>query len=352
MNEAEKGEGSFRRAPLLIAATGLVVLIAAGGLLLLRHPAPPRANAPAFPPAASPPGSPPAASAASSPSSASSAAPGFDVIRIGPDRMAVIAGRAPPGSEVRIRDNGQVLATTKTDASGTFVILPASPLAAGPHDFSLEATAPDGTVIRGERDALLVVNPKAEGAASSPVALAPNEAASGALPALLGSSSAPGERRVMVEVIDYDEAGQVRLSGTAPAGAVLIVSVDGEKLAETESDAAGHWAAALGKPIPPGPHRLEVFASSREGTVIAQLELPFLREAAAGHLTPGAIVVKQGDSLWRIARNLYGQGTRYTIIYAQNRDRIRNPDIIYPGQTLSLPPPAAGTTPAPSRSSR
>ncbi|MBQ1434408.1 MAG: LysM peptidoglycan-binding domain-containing protein, partial [Clostridia bacterium] len=32
-----------------------------------------------------------------------------------------------------------------------------------------------------------------------------------------------------------------------------------------------------------------------------------------------------------------GDGTRYKEIYELNRDRIKNPSLIYPGQTLSLP---------------
>ncbi len=47
--------------------------------------------------------------------------------------------------------------------------------------------------------------------------------------------------------------------------------------------------------------------------------------------------VKRGDSLWSIAKKQLGDGTRYKEIYELNRDRIKNPSLIYPGQTLSLP---------------
>ncbi len=48
-------------------------------------------------------------------------------------------------------------------------------------------------------------------------------------------------------------------------------------------------------------------------------------------------VVSAGDSLWRISRITYGDGSRYAIVYRANRERIRNPNLIYPGQTLVLP---------------
>lgn len=48
-------------------------------------------------------------------------------------------------------------------------------------------------------------------------------------------------------------------------------------------------------------------------------------------------VVSRGDSLWRISRITYGDGTRYAIVYQANRDRIRDPNLIRPGQVLVLP---------------
>jgi nucleoid-associated protein YgaU len=47
--------------------------------------------------------------------------------------------------------------------------------------------------------------------------------------------------------------------------------------------------------------------------------------------------VKSGDSLWRIAQNLLGNGSRYTEIYNLNKDKIKNPRTIYPGQVLTIP---------------
>ena len=47
--------------------------------------------------------------------------------------------------------------------------------------------------------------------------------------------------------------------------------------------------------------------------------------------------VQPGNSLWRIARQSYGAGGHYAIIYSANRDRIGNPDLIYPGQIFTLP---------------
>jgi nucleoid-associated protein YgaU len=45
----------------------------------------------------------------------------------------------------------------------------------------------------------------------------------------------------------------------------------------------------------------------------------------------------RGDSLWNIARAHYGTGFQHTLIYGANKDQIRDPDLIYPGQVFSLP---------------
>jgi hypothetical protein len=47
--------------------------------------------------------------------------------------------------------------------------------------------------------------------------------------------------------------------------------------------------------------------------------------------------VSRGDSLWRLSRLTYGAGTRYAVIYKANREQIRNPNLIHPGQIFVLP---------------
>ena len=48
--------------------------------------------------------------------------------------------------------------------------------------------------------------------------------------------------------------------------------------------------------------------------------------------------VKKGDCLWNIAKEVYGNGSMYTKIYEANKDKITNPNLIYPDQILTIPP--------------
>ncbi len=59
--------------------------------------------------------------------------------------------------------------------------------------------------------------------------------------------------------------------------------------------------------------------------------------SAAGAPKIATTVVSRGDSLWRISRVTYGEGMRYAVVYKANRDQIRNPNRIYPGQIFVLP---------------
>ncbi len=48
--------------------------------------------------------------------------------------------------------------------------------------------------------------------------------------------------------------------------------------------------------------------------------------------------VKPGDNLWKIAEELYGEGVKYPIAYDANREKIKDPNLIYPNQVIIIPP--------------
>ena len=47
--------------------------------------------------------------------------------------------------------------------------------------------------------------------------------------------------------------------------------------------------------------------------------------------------IKSGDSLSKIAKFYYGDAMKYPILFEANREIIKNPDLIYPGQVLRVP---------------
>ena len=92
-----------------------------------------------------------------------------------------------------------------------------------------------------------------------------------------------------------------------------------------------------------GVYRLRIDEVAADGSVTSRVETPFKREApevVAGTATTapaGSVTVQPGSTLWAIARDRYGEGLLYVRVFEANRDLIRDPDLIYPGQVFALP---------------
>lgn len=76
--------------------------------------------------------------------------------------------------------------------------------------------------------------------------------------------------------------------------------------------------------------------------VAAISTIPPARQVGSGVITAvktstDTYTVVNGDCLWNIAMMFYGRGGQYTRIYNANKDKIKNPDLIYPGQVLIIP---------------
>lgn len=95
--------------------------------------------------------------------------------------------------------------------------------------------------------------------------------------------------------------------------------------AETAAAAAPPPAAAVQTPSVPG---------AEEKPVAAAAPVPPVAPAVP---PPVTITVQPGHTLWAIARGELGDGILYVQLWEANRDRIRDPDLIYPGQVFAIP---------------
>jgi nucleoid-associated protein YgaU len=279
--------------------------------------------------------------------------PSFDVVRIQSGR-AVIAGRAEPGAKVMVSDRDRVLGETTADARGEWVLVPTDPLKPGDHELGLSAKIGNGEVRQSDRLVVVVVpepNKDVAGqpaAASGALALAvPREgsAPSKVLQAPktmrpeMPAAAAGGESPLSLDIVDYNEAGQIVLSGRAVPKSGVEAYLDAQHLGSAGADDAGHWKLEPSGPVAPGLYTLRLDEVNPSGKVIGRIAMPFSRAKPGETLTAkDSVVVQPGNSLWRIARRSYGEGVRYTVIYEANKERIRDPDLIYPGQVFALPP--------------
>ena len=77
-----------------------------------------------------------------------------------------------------------------------------------------------------------------------------------------------------------------------------------------------------------------VATSSAKATVAKAAAAPKITKNPKAQKT---YTVKSGDTLWGIAKRFYGSGAKYTTIYNANKGKIKNPNLIYPGQVLKIP---------------
>ncbi len=262
------------------------------------------------------------------------ALPSFDIVRVDRSGYAVIAGRAKPGSSVTIFANGDELETIEASGDGSWTIATDTPLDAGPVELSLSMTTPDGTTITSEETILIYVP---ERAGDAPLVLRTTPGGATEVlqdPRDVGEGLGP----LTLDVIDYDDSGAVIFSGRAEPNRMVQLFINRQMLGQTPSSESGRWMLAPDAQIPPGVYQLLVIQLDENGQPAYAIELPFERASPDQiQLRDGKVIVQPGNSLWRIARRAYGRGAQYTIIYEANADRIRDPDLIYPGQIFEVP---------------
>ncbi len=345
--------------------------------------------------------------------------PSFDIVRIAKDRTAVVAGRAPAGSTVKLSLGGELLAEVPVSKGGEWVAIIDQPLPKGQTELDLNAVMPDGRSVSSKSMVAIIVPEdkppvptaetgtqvadanmpsanssreaeqatlRAEETARKVMEIAnqveraakvaekdPAEAAKmmakagsesraeaakpqpqGAVAVLLPKTGeAPGKllqkpepkgtssKQLSVDTVEYDDKGNVVVTGTAPKGAKVQTYVDNKPVGVAKAGDDKTWQLKPEKEVKPGSHTLRVDQVDPAGRVVRRIELPFVRVARTEVLATTTaryrVIVQPGNSLWRIARRVYGEGNRYMVIYQANDGQIRNPDMIFPGQVFELP---------------
>lgn len=329
---------------------------------------------------------------AAEPVAAAPEPPRFDLVRVEQDGSALVAGSAAPGATVSLRVTGAELASVPADGQGDFVAMFNLAPSAAPRVLSMRMALPDGTVVPA--DETVVIGPTVapvqiaqtpdDAGAEAALADAPGDAA----PAALATAEAPaallvtedGARvlqsasgiapelvaNVTIDTITYTAAGAVQLAGRGTAERVVRLYLDNAQVAEAPIGATGDWAVTLPE-VAPGVYTLRADQLDGTGRVTSRFETPFQREAvealaaasgaepaiaAADDATlaaepvataepappaPATVTVQPGFTLWRIATENLGEGIRYVQVFEANKDQIRDPDLIYPGQVFTIP---------------
>ncbi len=257
----------------------------------------------------------------------------------------VIAGRAPPNSTVTVRVGDHVIGTVKADARGEWVLVPQMSLDAGSHELMIIAKMPDGSDVESVHTAVVVVPETGKDIAgrpasglSSPLAVALPKSGKG--PSVVLQAPGGGTGSVLaLNSIDYgNTGGRLSISGRAKPGSEVRVYLDNEFIGRAKADERGVWSVWPNFPVKPGFYKARVDELNASGKIVARVELPFSRaEPFEMRVSEQVAFIQPGNTLWGLSRRVYGGGKRYTLIFHANKDQIRNPDLIYPGQVFILP---------------
>ncbi len=302
------------------------------------------------------------------------APPAIDIVRITPEGDALVAGQAAAGSVVAVLIDGVEVANTVAGNSGEFASLFSLPPSQNPRLLTLRMTAGDADPIESADNAIVapILAPPAVAAlpeaapdaqtaapdpqtsqettapAAAPTIIIANEA--GARVMQSGNEAPDAPSGIMIDTISTDPDGNISVSGRADGPGFARIYADNAEVT-TVMIAEGGWSAQL--PLdPPDRYALRVDQLDAEGAVISRAETEVTRETredlagllveevrADGATGTVVVTVQEGFTLWAIAREEYGDGRLYVKVFEANRDLIRDPDLIYPGQVFSVPLP-------------
>jgi hypothetical protein len=274
--------------------------------------------------------------------------PSFDIVTVSPDGETVLAGRAEPGATVTIRVNGDTIGSVLADNNGEWVFIPQAPLTEGARELELMATNKSGKEVYSEKVVVIIIpgdttvaEKSTTKATANPVAVLMSRDGQSLDRLLQGKELAEGltaGQELTLDILNYDAKGQVDFSGKGLPDGEIRAYINNQLVGIAKVSPDGIWQLVPNKKIDTGLYNLRIDQLDLTGKVVSRLETPFsmasFERPAAGE---GLVVVQPGNSLWRIARRLYGKGVRYTMIFIANQDQIKDPSLIYPGQIFIVP---------------
>ncbi|MCW8844187.1 MAG: LysM peptidoglycan-binding domain-containing protein [Rhodobacteraceae bacterium] len=285
--------------------------------------------------------------------------PAFDVVRSEVDGTTLIAGQGAAKAEITVLLDEADLVAAKTDSTGKFAVFAMIAPSTSPRILQLVHRR-DGGDVFSEATVILAPTPETEtlaetGATSqeaveasaepvAPTVLLQTRDGVSVLQSAATLAKAPEiMANVALDAISYSDAGEVELSGRGGEDRFVRAYLDNSPITTSRIEEGGNWRMQLPS-VDTGVYTLRVDEVDEDGTVVSRVETPFKREdqavlAAAPALDAPAkvVTVQPGSTLWAIAAERYGSGTMYIRVFEANKDRIKNPDLIFPGQVFDIP---------------
>jgi nucleoid-associated protein YgaU len=252
--------------------------------------------------------------------------PRFDLVRV-EEGSAMVAGKAAPNTDVRLMVDGKEVGTVRTDAIGAFAMFADLPTGDTPLNLVLETVG--GDVVKSTQQ-VLVVPSKTDSAEAPKVIIAQTD---GDVVVQEPTVRSLNVQALSLETINYSNRGDVIFAGRGTEDQSVRVYVDNKPVSLGEVD-NGTWKFEV-PDIKEGIYTVRVDAIDESGQVIERVESPFQRVMT--EMDAGAVTIQPGFTLWQLAELKYGSGDRFVQIFDANRDLIKDPDMIFPGQIFAVP---------------
>ena len=270
----------------------------------------------------------------------------LDTISYTPDGEVQIGGRAAAGAALRLYLDNAEKVTLPVPASGQWLTtLPDTPpgvytLRVDQLDIAGKVTSRFETPFKRETlEALAAAagaaGPQADSDTATPAASVTVSAA--AVPETSPEAAAEAAAETATAAAAPPEAGDA----AAPAAMAEGTSESAAQATPQPAPAEIASADPLADPIP----ATEPTAPDAPTAPVVAVDpaaaspVPAVAEADAPAAVPApvTITVQPGFTLWGIAQDRYGDGVLYVQVFEANRDKIKDPNLIYPGQVFSIP---------------
>lgn len=282
------------------------------------------------------------------------ASPSLDLVRIDKTGSTVVAGQAEANANVDIVLDGEVVGEAQADKTGAFVALLDIEPSETPRELGLVQKQTTGEDVTST-DKVLVMPFQPEAVVAPKLVVAKPEGVEVIAPAsneepnveTLAENTEPEAQvasavtGLSLDTIVYDDLGDVVIAGRGSSDDFIRIYLDNKPANVQKVTDNGQWKITLSD-VPEGIYALRVDSIDSAGAVTERVQSPFKREATTlvantDNEKPSNVTIQPGYTLWALAEKRYGDGIRYVQIYDANRDRIKDPDLIYPGQVFDLP---------------
>ena len=256
----------------------------------------------------------------------------FDIVRISKTGDIVIAGKSEPNQTIELLDGEEIIAEVFSDENGEWIWVSELTINSGIKKFKLQYKNNLNKSSISDQTVIILVD---------------NESNSVPKVARVFRSDVENidmlnleklNDAITLDFLSYSPPGLIIMSGRTTSNTEIEILKSSEVLGKTKSNENGVWKFIINKND--ANEEISIKTTISGETLILtydQAEIKKRFKNTNFEFYDDRIIVQKGNSLWRIARKTLGGGIFYTEIYKNNLAKIKNPNLIYPGQVFNIP---------------